>query len=703
MLVVRSVSTLTLRSDVTRADVTANTQRHHVTPVLLASGYCLTNGYFVFVWGNPLTTREGYHCRDSKEFELDTKNRRADGRIRHHNPRSASRPQWEGPFWWTKWLRTRLGNDVSTKAAGALVALLTFFLVGFGAATVFLSLECRRSNPLEILYTSVVAAGLVSTLMLLWAALRDPYYNAMVEETEEEVKEDRVKSVATFVVLVLLGVACVVVDISAMSVSVFCGYLKDGILPSSLHTSTAFHAVRLAFVVAQVCSVGWLHATRKWAKQTVGTACLTALIVMADAASWLYQVSESTDVMCDTSSCWSAVSPTAVAPTTVTPTAFTPKAVAPTAQPCEVSVRATHCEFLALKRYCDPLIGQFSLVAAAAMLALWSKARGTEHTSESEPVVDRRRPQDFHGKAAVVWRVLLVVMCVFSLALFIVTQQALPPAAETTATTTTATAATNTTTTATTATNTTTTATNTTTKPPPSTAAPKYADYQAVLTYQGFKVAYVFIFALTALSAEAKSSSSGRLDYTPHAADIALLVLGAIGTSAFHLLSFFALARSESVTGEDLGNSGCHLSVPPGANTFVHLRALLGLDASLSILLIIFQTTFLLTALCKAQDGGSLNSRYNLLALFNLCLWVNGSFFEIQSEPTTTCWTSPVQRVAFVSYWNKLVHLFYPLCMLYWLLSLVATLTLRLRSAVLSPHHEAGRRVQPGTVQPAQR
>ncbi|KAI8481724.1 hypothetical protein Bbelb_405610 [Branchiostoma belcheri] len=550
----------------------------------------------------------------------------------------------QGPFWWTKWLRTRIGNDVSTKAAGALVALLTFFLVGFGAATVFLSLECRRSNPLEILYTSVVAAGLVSTLMLLWAALRDPYYNAMVEETEEEVKEDRVKSVATFVVLVLLGVACVVVDISAMSVSVFCGYLKDGILPSSLHTSTAFHAVRLAFVVAQVCSVGWLHATRKWAKQTVGTACLTALIVMADAASWLYQVSESTDVMCDTSSCWSAVSPTAVAPTTVTPTAFTPKAVAPTAQPCEVSDRATHCEFLALKRYCDPLIGQFSLVAAAAMLALWSKARGTEHTSESEPVVDRRRPQDFHGKAAVVWRVLLVVM-----------------------------------------------------------SAPKYADYQAVLTYQGFKVAYVFIFALTALSAEAKSSSAGRLDYTPHAADIALLVLGAIGTSAFHLLSFFALARSESVTGEDLRNSGCHLSVPPGANTFVHLRALLGLDASLSTLLIIFQTTFLLTALCKAQDGGLLNTRYNLLALFNLCLWINGSFFEVQSEPTTTCWTSPVQRVAFVSYWNKLVHLLYPLCMLYWLQSLVATLTLRLRSALLSPHHEAGRRVQPGTVQPAQR
>ncbi|XP_019639778.1 PREDICTED: uncharacterized protein LOC109481641 [Branchiostoma belcheri] len=528
----------------------------------------------------------------------------------------------QGPFWWTKWLRTRLGNDVSTKTAGALVALLTFFLVGFGAATVFLNLECTRSNPLEILYTSVVAAGLVSTLMLLWAALRDPYYNAMVEETEEEVKEDRVKSVATFVVLVLLGVACVVVDISAMYVSGSCGYLKDWILPSGLHTSTAFHAVRLVFVVAQVCSVGWLHATRKWAKQTVGAASLTALIVMADAASWLYQVSESTDVICNTSSCWSAVAPTT-----------------------------------------------------------------------SEPVVDRRRPRDFHGKAAVVWFALLVVMCVFSVALFIVTQQALPPAAETT------TAPRWQTTTP--RWQTTTPRWQTTT--PPTTAAPKYADYQAVLTYQGFKVAYVFIFALTALSAEARSSSAGRLDYRPHAADIALLVLGAIGTSAFHLLSFFALARSESVTGEDLGNSGCHLSVPPEASTFIHLRALLGLDASLSTLLIIFQTTFLLTALCKAQDGGSLNTRYNLLALFNLCLWINGSFFEVQSEPTTTCWTSPVQRVAIVGYWNKLVHLFYPLCMLYWLLSLVATLTLRLRSAVLSPHHEAGRRVQPGTIQPAQR
>ncbi|CAH1256334.1 Hypp1647 [Branchiostoma lanceolatum] len=230
------------------------------------------------------------------------------------------------------------------------------------------------------------------------------------------------------------------------------------------------------------------------------------------------------------------------------------------------------------------------------------------------------------------------------------------------------------------------------------TAAPKYADYQAVITYHAFKVVYVFFFVLAALVGEIKSRSEDKRDYRPHVADIVLLVLGAIGLSAFHLMSFFALARSGSGSGEDLRNSGCPLSVPPAFDDLTPLRVLLGFDATLNILLVVFQTTFLLTATCQTQREGALNTLYNLLVFFNLFLWINGSFLEVQSAPTTTCWLSPVQRVAFVRYWNKLVHLFYPLFMLYWLQALVMTVNLRLKTLVPSPQ-DAGR-VQPLVLSP---
>ncbi|CAH1256332.1 Hypp1646 [Branchiostoma lanceolatum] len=304
--------------------------------------------------------------------------------------------------WWTTKLRTRLKKNVGTKTAGVIVALLTFFLVGFGAATVLLSLECARSNPLDIWYTVVVAAGLCSTVLLLWAALRDPYM-PLEEETEEELKMDRAKSTVTFVVLFLLAIACMVVDIYALVVANSCSFREDG-LPSRLHTGTAFHVTRLFFVVAQVSVIGWLHMTRRWPKRTVGSAFLAAFVVLADASCWLYQVSENADIICDTSSCWSSV--------------------APTAQPCEGSDRTTHCDFLRLKRYCTPLVGQFSLVATAAMFVLWSKARGSEHAgreSEGEPLIGRR-PQAHGDLAAPGWLVAALVLFVLSVALVIVTQ-----------------------------------------------------------------------------------------------------------------------------------------------------------------------------------------------------------------------------------------------------------------------------------------
>eukprot|EP00058_Branchiostoma_floridae_P012032 XP_002597520.1 hypothetical protein BRAFLDRAFT_78924 [Branchiostoma floridae] len=514
-----------------------------------------------------------------------------------------------GPNWVTKWLGRRLGKTLSQQAVVAIAVCVTV-CVAVGSFLAFQDAmsSCEdKSESLLIILTVCVYLGIPCLAAIVFAIRRDPFMSA--NGSDGVFGTEGLELSLVFASIVLPAPGCVALDVAFFLLVGSC-FHRDRHFTLSLPgygNSLAFHVGRLVFVVAQTAMFGWCFRTRSFARQKVYTALLFTVVAMANLASWFYEIVDRPSVLCtNDNTCWDAA--------------------VPKVNECPDAndvLTVEHCTFVKFQLYCQPLVATFALLSLPTMYHMWCKAREgvLENTAETRPgqpnVSDRRRGAGASGK------LFLVTVAVLSVTLWVIAHQA--------------------------------------------TTVSGTADYYKVVLYYSFKVLYFSLFIMSTLAGCARTRAVGQPEYRTRAADVLVLLLSAVGLLALAGRVLWGVG-SLAPNSHTLIQQGCTYDIMEG--DFHKLKAVLITDVVLTLAQLILQTTVLVSATTHKQLEGGVESQYGLLCLFNFCVWINGSFFEAQSTPLTTCYTTPVQRAAFgYGDWNVFLHLLQPLCVFYWLWS----------------------------------
>ncbi|CAH1256336.1 Hypp1648 [Branchiostoma lanceolatum] len=573
-----------------------------------------------------------------------------------------------GPFWCTKWLRKRLERPLSAQTVVGtvvFVAVCVFVFLFLSVQDAMSTASCESSSEaLQIIFTVLVYLGIPCVAAVAFAIRRDPF---MRDDAEDGLGTEGLELSLLFVPIVLLAVACVALDVVFFLLTGSCVHRDRGAFPLLPRhgTGLAFHAGRLVFVSSQVAMFGWSFRTRNFARQKVYTVLLFTFVVLADLASWFYEIVDRPSVLCSNdNTCWDATA-----------------AKADTCGEDEDEdamnmFTVEYCTFLQFQLYCQPLVGTFALLSLPTMYYMWSKAREGEGGSAT---TDSRPEQTSRPRAGAAMQLFSVTVAVLSVGLVAITRQATTVSSE--------------------------------------------ADYYKVIMYYSYKILYFGLFTISTLAGCMSVRAGGAREYQSRGADVLLLLLSAAGVLVLNVRAIWGWdtalpslqptamttlqpttlqpttlqpttmrwmttlqptarrwttsLQSTAMTSlqptalpDTYRPHGCTHDITEG--DFGRLRGLLMADAILNLVQLVLQTSFVWSCVTHRRLEGRVESHCGLLCLFNLCVWLNGSFLEVQSTPLTTCYTTPVQRAAFTSGdWNVFLHLLYPLCMFYWLWSLL--------------------------------
>ncbi|XP_035671954.1 uncharacterized protein LOC118412968 [Branchiostoma floridae] len=276
-----------------------------------------------------------------------------------------------GSFWWTRWLRKRLERPLGAHSVVDffLGIFVTVSVLVFAIQSVLNAMtNCDvRSETLPIIFTALVCVGIPCVAAIGFVIRRDPF---MRDDAAGGGGTEGLELSLLFAPIVLLAVGCVTLDAVFFLLVGACIHRDEGTFPTLAFywTGTAFHVGRMVFVVAQVAMFGWCFKTRSFARQKVYTVLLFTAVVMADLASWFYEIVDKPSALCTrgVSACWD---------TTVT------KSKSYTCQ--EISnvnniFTEEYCTFVQFQLYCQPLVGTFALLSLPTMYYMWSKAREGE-------------------------------------------------------------------------------------------------------------------------------------------------------------------------------------------------------------------------------------------------------------------------------------------------------------------------------------
>ncbi|CAH1259028.1 Hypp2133 [Branchiostoma lanceolatum] len=541
-----------------------------------------------------------------------------------------------GPNWVTKWLGRRLEKPLGGQAVVAILVFVTACVAVASFQSFQDAMSCEdKSEALLIVFTVFIYLGIPCLAAMAYAIRRDPF---MTGDGDEWFGAEGLELSVIFVSIILPAASCVALDVVFFLLVGSC-FHRDGSFPTSTtndndlvasyRVGLSFHVGRLFFVVAQLALFGWCFATRSFARQKVYTALLFTAVVMANLASWFYEIVDRPSVLCtNDNTCWDTTGTV-----TKSNTCLDAKNV----------FTMEFCTFIQFQLYCQPLVGTFALLSLPTMYHMWSKARegvveNTTEMSPERPNVSGRRGTGLFAK------LFLVNVAVLSVTLWVVTHHA--------------------------------------------TTVSSTADYYKVVLYYSFKVLYFSLFIMSTLVGCVRTGAVGFTQHRSRVADILLFLLSAVGLLALIgrvLWGVGSLFSKLSTTDSTYTPQGCTYDItlnPEG--DFRLLNAVLIADVLLNLTQLILQTTFLLPAMTHKQHEGSVGLHYGLLCLFNFSVWINGSFFEAQSTTLTTCYTAPVQRAA-IGDWNVFLHLLQPVCTFYWLWSFLLMARLLVRRVRVSP------------------
>ncbi|XP_019624816.1 PREDICTED: uncharacterized protein LOC109470338 [Branchiostoma belcheri] len=529
-----------------------------------------------------------------------------------------------GSNWVTKSLRKRLDKTLSSQAAVGIIVCVTVCV----AVASFLSFQdamssCEdKSEVLLIVFTVFVYLGIPCLAAMAYAIRRDAF---VTDDSDHGFGTESMELSLIFVSFVFPAVGCVALDVVFFLLLGSC-FHRDGSFPASsasYRVGMAFHVGRLVFVVTQVAMVGWCFWTRSFARQKVYTALLFTAVVTSNLASCFYEIVDRPSVLCtNNNTCWDTAA--SKSDTCRDVDAFT----------------VEYCTYVQFQLYCQPLVGTFAMLSLATMYRMWTTAHEgvVENTDDRRPVraqpnvTGRRRTGAFA-------KLFTVTVAVLSVTFWAITNQA--------------------------------------------TTVSSSADYYKVVLYYSTKVLYSSLFTISTIAGCVRTRAVGTTAYRPRVADILLLLLSAAGLLVFVGRVLWGVGSQASVPFQ-YTPPGCTYHITEG--DFGKLRAVLIADVVLTLAQLILQTTSLLSAISHKQLEGSVESHYGLLCLFNFCVWINGSFFEVQSTPLVTCYTTPVPRAAFgFGDWNVFLHLLQPVCTFYWLWSLLLMMRLLLQRVRVSP------------------
>ncbi|KAI8512904.1 hypothetical protein Bbelb_095430 [Branchiostoma belcheri] len=632
------------------------------------------------------------------------------------------------PNFATKWVGKRLDRPPGARLVTSIAVFLAvsvgvFMFLAFQDAMV----DCENpSDALKIVFIVFVYLGIPCVAAIAYVIRREPFVREETDEAGVGAAEGLELSLL-FVPVALMAVGCVALDVEFFQLVNSCVHRDRGAFPDSASYSSgmAFHLGRLVLVVSQTAMLGWCFGTRSFARQKVYTVLLFTLVVLADLASWFYEMVDRPSVLCKTVpsprnhnltdvdlTCWDA---------TIDKLS------------CNYLFTVEHCTFVKFQLYCQPLVGTFALLSLATMYYMWAKAREGEG-GNSVAATERQTVPNNRQAAGPLMRFFLVTLAVLSVVLWTITQQA--------------------------------------------TTVSNKQDYYKVVTYYSFKeprafgarlappgyghsdfakptvksnpVLYFCLFILSTLAGCVRVQASGPWEFRSRMLNVRALWGGAAAPSDLTILR----------------TKGCPHDATAG--DFGKLRGLLMADAIFNLVQLILQTTFVFSAATHGRLEGRVGSHCGLLCLFNICVWVNGSFVEgtrsvacqdsnpgplgsepstlplrhttararttklgmrnvhrhvsdphlcphswkpfgsplfpgwlylllvvfgsqVQSTPQTTCFTTPVQRASFgPADWNVFVHLLQPVCTFYWLWSALLMVRLVLRQGRPPPRRGNG-------------
>ncbi|KAI8481723.1 hypothetical protein Bbelb_405600 [Branchiostoma belcheri] len=542
------------------------------------------------------------------------------------------------PNFATKWVRKRLDRPPGAKIVTSIAVFLAvsvgvFMFLAFQDAMV----DCENpSDALKIVFIVFVYLGIPCIAAIAYVIRREPFVGEETDEAGVGAAEGLELSLL-FVPVALMAVGCVALDVEFFQLVNSCVHRDRGAFPDSASYSSgmAFHLGRLVLVVSQTAMLGWCFGTRSFARQKVYTVLLFTLVVLADLASWFYEMVDRPSVLCKTVpsprnhnltdvdlTCWDA---------TIDKLS------------CNYLFTVEHCTFVKFQLYCQPLVGTFALLSLATMYYMWAKAREGEGGNSVAATERQTVPNNRQAAAGPLMRFFLVTVAVLSVVLWTITQQA------------------------------------TTVSGP--------HDYYKVVTYYSFKVLYFGLFILSTLAGCVRVQAGGPWEFRSRV-EVLLLILSAAGILMLNVRALWGWAAAPSDPWV-LITKGCPHDATEG--DFGKLQALLMADAVLCLVQLVLQTTFVFSAATHGRLEGQVGSHCGLLCLFNICVWVKGSFVEVQSTPQTTCFTTPVQRASFgPADWNVFVHLLQPVCTFYWLWSALLMVRLVLRQGRPPPRRGNG-------------
>ncbi|XP_019639869.1 PREDICTED: uncharacterized protein LOC109481717 [Branchiostoma belcheri] len=557
------------------------------------------------------------------------------------------------PNFATKWVGRRLDGSPGAKIVISIAVFLVVSVAPLMSLAINDAMDCEKQwESLRIIFIVLVYLGIPCVAVIAYVIRREPFVREDTDQAGVGAAEGLELSLL-FVPVALLAVGCVALDIEFLLLYGSCAHRDEGafpVQPSYVYSSgMAFHVGRLLLVVSQTAMLGWCFGTRSFARQKVYTVLLFTLVVLADLASWFYEMVDRPSVLCKTVNvndvvvnnvsykfvnvdltCWDA---------TIDKSSSCNYA---TGGDTTINLfTVEYCTFVKFQLYCQPLVGTFALLSLATMYYMWAKAREGEGGDGAAATGRQTVPNTRHA-AGPLMRFFLVTVAVLSVGLWAITQQA----------------------------------TTVSNKP----------DYYKVILYYSCKVLYFGLFILSTLAGCVRVQASGPWEFRSRGAvDVLLLLLSAAGALWMNVRGLEGWAKASV----DLARQGCPHDATPA--DFVKLRALLMADAVLNLVQLVLQTTFVFSATTHGRLEGRVGSHCGLLCLFNICVWVNGSFVEVQRTPQTTCFTTPVQRAAFgPADWNVFVHLLQPVCTFYWLWSALLMLRLVLRQGRPPPRRGNG-------------
>ncbi|XP_035674379.1 uncharacterized protein LOC118414447 [Branchiostoma floridae] len=154
------------------------------------------------------------------------------------------------------------------------------------------------------------------------------------------------------------------------------------------------------------------------------------------------------------------------------------------------------------------------------------------------------------------------------------------------------------------------------------------ADYYKVILYYSYKVIYFSLFILSTLAGCISVQARGPREYRPRSADVLLLVIGALGVLVLNVRSLDGWTKTpRDPESFPFKPEGCPHGITDG--DFPKLRALLMADAVLNLTQLVLQTTFILSSVIHRRLEGRVGAHSAILCLFNISVWINGSFVEV--------------------------------------------------------------------------